>query len=177
MTKPASAPEPRLMLRALEPLDADFLYEAENDSSSWDYSLTVAPLSRRQLREYAENYDADPFHAGQIRLVVQPLDSAAPAGIADLFDISPKNRRAAVGIYILPESRGNNLASEAIALICDYASRHLHLNQLTAVTSTENAPAAKAFLKNGFTPLATLPQWVAKGSTGFSDATLFSKIL
>lgn len=33
----------RLNIRALEPGDADFMYEVENDSSAWRYSDTVAP--------------------------------------------------------------------------------------------------------------------------------------
>ena len=43
----------RLILRAVEPIDADFMFEVENDPLAWRYSDTVAPLSRRQLRDYA----------------------------------------------------------------------------------------------------------------------------
>ena len=76
----------RLNIRALEPGDADFMYEVENDSSAWRYSDTVAPLSRRILRDYALNYDADPFSAGQIRLIVTEEGNNTPVGIVDLYE-------------------------------------------------------------------------------------------
>ena len=60
----------RLHLRALEPSDADFMYEVENDAQAWRYSDTIAPLSRKILRDYALTYDADPFTAGQLRLII-----------------------------------------------------------------------------------------------------------
>lgn len=108
----------RLALRALEPTDADFMYDVENDSESWRYSDTVAPLSRKMLRDYALDYDADPFRAGQLRLIITDRQNGVPVGIADLYDISQRHRRAFAGIYIRPDFRGNGYAEEAVDALC-----------------------------------------------------------
>ncbi|MDE5849776.1 MAG: GNAT family N-acetyltransferase, partial [Muribaculaceae bacterium] len=57
-----------LRLRALEPEDADMMYDAESDEAAWRYSDYLAPMSLELLREYALTYDADPFRSGQLRL-------------------------------------------------------------------------------------------------------------
>ena len=60
----------KLRLRALEPEDAEMMYEAESDPAAWRYSDYLAPMSREMLREYALTYDADPLRSGQLRLII-----------------------------------------------------------------------------------------------------------
>lgn len=166
----------RLILRAVEPTDADFMFEVENDPLAWRYSDTVAPLSRHQLRDYAFGYDADPFSAGQLRLIILEKDTMLPVGIADIYDISPVHKRAYVGIYILKEKRGQNYASEALARLCDYASESLLLHSIWARIEEMNLPSEKAFEKAGFCHIATLPDWLCT-KDGFTSVKIFSKKL
>lgn len=81
-----------LRLRALEPEDADMMYEAENDEAAWKYSDYLAPLSRELLHHYALTYDAEPFRSGQLRLIIEKDET--PIGILDLMDISARHLRA-----------------------------------------------------------------------------------
>ena len=159
-------------LRALEPSDADFMYEVDNDSDAWRYSDTLAPLSRRQLRDYALNYDADPFAAGQLRLIVTD-DGGSPVGILDLYEISAVHRRAALGIYILPDRRQQGLALKAVNEAVEYARNVLRLRKLYAKIEDGNIPSLRLFDSAGFTLEATLTDYLSTPS-GLSNLHLLS---
>lgn len=151
-----------LTLRALEPDDARLMYEIENDASAREYSSTTAPLSMEQLRTYALTYDADPFHAGQLRLVAAKADGS-PVGLADLYDIDAVHRHAFVGIYILPDYRGMGLGTEALRLLASYAGEVLGLACLGAKVSTANGASRSLFEKAGYRHCGTLPGWLRHG--------------
>lgn len=164
----------KISLRALEPEDADFMYEAESDPSAWEYSDYLAPLSRELLRQYALTYDADPFAAGQLRLVIDV--DGRPAGIIDLFDISARHLRADTGIYLLPEYHGKDIAAEALRLTIEYARHRLGLHQLTATVADTNKPALSCYRKAGFTETAVHPDWL-RSHSGFIHAHRLHLIL
>ncbi len=164
----------KLKLRALEPKDADMMYQAENDESAWFYSDYLAPLSHELLSQYALTYDADPFRSGQLRLIIDV--DGIPAGILDLFDISPRHLRADTGIYILPRYRGNGLATEALKAAKEYASTRLGLHQLTASISEQNPHALKSYKKAGFQITGTRPDWI-RTPKGYQSINLLSSIL
>lgn len=163
-----------LELRALEPEDADFLYSAESDEAAWLYSDYLAPLSRELLRQYALTYDADPFRAGQLRLIID-LDGI-PGGILDIFDISPRHLRADTGIYILPHLRGKGVATKALELAKDFGKARLGLHQLTASIADTNKSAIKAYKNAGFSITGSRPDWL-RTPTGFISVLILSSIL
>jgi len=163
----------RLILRAVEPTDADFMFKVENDPLAWRYSDTVAPLSRKQLRDYALDYDANPLSAGQLRLIISEKDSMRPIGIADIYDISTIHKRGYVGIYIIEEYRGQGFASETLSKLCGYASESLLLHSLWARIENGNLPSEKAFINAGFSHTATFPDWLCT-KDGFTSVKIFS---
>lgn len=167
----------RLHLRALEPSDADFLYEVENDHEAWRYSDTIAPLSRKVLREYALTYDADPFSAGQLRLVITEEDTNNLIGIIDLYEVTSRHLRAYIGIYICKEYRGKGYAEEAVRLIEDYAHKTLHLHQLGAKVDATHTTAVKLFEDMGYKLSGTLEGWLSTPEGKFNDLLLMTKKL
>lgn len=167
----------RIYLRAPEPSDADFMYEVENDADAWRYSDTIAPLSRRILRDYALEYDADPFSAGQLRLIIVRKDSDTPVGIVDLYDLSQRHSRAFIGIYIIPDFRRNGYAAETISLVGRYARATLHLHQLGAKVEVSNETSVRIFSDSGYVNSGILKDWWSSADGRFSDMLLFTKIL
>lgn len=163
-----------LKLRAVEPEDADMMYEAENDEAAWAYSNYLAPLSRELLRQYALTYDADPLRCGQIRLIIDY--GVTPIGILDIFDISPRHLRADTGIYLLPEFRGKGFASKALEAAKEYSRNRLGLHQLTATIAQSNATAMLCYEKAGFKPTGARPEWI-RTPDGYQDATILSSLL
>ena len=167
----------RLHLRALEPSDADFMYEVENDAQAWRYSDTIAPLSRRILRDYALTYDADPFTAGQLRLIITEKDNNTPVGIIDLYEVSQRHRRAFIGIYICKDYRGKGYADETLELIEDYAHNNLHLYQLGAKVEDSHTKTENLFKNRGYELKGNLENWLSTPDGKFANMKIFTKCL
>lgn len=165
-----------IRLRAAEPADVDVLYGWENDTSVWRVSGTMQPFSRYAVRRFLENAEADPFKAGQVRLMIETLPEGRSIGTIDLFDIDARNRRAGVGILIADAaSRGRGFASAALSLITDYAFEHLLLRQLYCDIETSNTQSLRLFEGCGFTSSGVRRQWLAEGD-GFEDVVFMQLI-
>ncbi len=164
----------KVKLRALEPEDAEFMFEAENDEAAWIYSDYLAPLSMEMLRQYALTYDADPLRSGQLRLVVE--FDGRPVGMADIFDISARHLHAMTGIYILPDMRSEGIGSEALRLLCEYCRSRLGLHLLCAIIAEKNHTARKCYRKAGFIASGILPEWLRDGDL-YSNAIFMVRMI
>lgn len=164
----------RVNLRALEPKDAEMMYEAENDEAAWKYSEYVAPLSLELLHHYALTYDAEPFRSGQLRLIIE--NDGSSIGILDLVEISPRHLRAEIGIYILPEFRGKGLGTEALNTAKEYCRNRLCLHQLGATVAVSNHSAKRSFENAGFSVSGIRPAWL-RTPDGYEDVELLSTFL
>ncbi len=165
----------KISLRALEPEDLDFLYTLENNPNFWEYSATQTPYSRFVLKQYLDNAFRDIYEVKQLRLVITTF-SGEPAGLIDLFDFDPKNKRAGIGIVIAEEKhRNSGYATEALELLCDYAFSHLDVHQLYANINEDNAKSIVLFEKSGFQRVGIKRDWnYHKGS--FKNEILYQLI-
>lgn len=188
-------------LRALEPEDVDRLYIWENDRDMWPFGGTSAPLSRHQLWEYATNYDANPFAAGQLRLIIElatapdnaipqssqssqssqnsqnSQSSPIPCGIIDLYDIDPVNSRAMVGIMVAPRWRSRGIATRALELVGEYCRDILGLATIASEVASDNLPSIRLFgEKAAYRQVGKRPSWYRRGER-FVSALLFQKQL
>ena len=157
----------RLSLRPVEPEDADFMWSVESDSLQWVQNSLVAPFSRENLIQYARNYEADPFLAGQLRLIIDNTEGKR-VGIADLYELSPQHHTSMIGIYILPEYRRMGIALDALSLIEKYALHILNLRQLAAKIVDGNEISMSLFLKAGYEWSGTLKNWIQSGPLTYS---------
>ncbi len=164
-----------IRLRAIEPSDIDRMYLWENDPELLGCGISSAPYSRHQLWEYVNNYDADPLHCGQLRLMITTGGEAV--GSIDLYDIDTRNSRVSVGIMICSAQRRKGIATEALSQIVSYVRNTLNLHQITATVSADNAPSIKLFTRVGFIHTATLRQWIQRKTGTFVDARVFQMSL
>lgn len=162
--------------RALEPEDLDFISRWENDPEQWDYSDTVAPLSRVQLKNYIDTYDPDPFHAGQLRLMVEDIRQHEPVGIVDLYKISAVHARAMVGIFIDPAYRRRGIGTASLRRLAAYVRDRLGLHQLAAIIAADNIASQELFRKCGYVHSGTLSQW-RRLPSGLMDVHIYQLIL
>ncbi len=153
-------------LRKIEPSDLPFLYQWENDALAWADGANHNPLSQQDLRDYIESTTGDIYKDGQLRLIIE--DEAATIGCIDLFDFDPRNRRAAIGMYIAPEYRGKGVGREALRLLEAYAFGHLSMRVLYAVISTKNTACTALYRSAGYTPSSPLSGWTLE-----SDAIIW----
>lgn len=165
----------KIKLRAPEPSDLDSLYIWENDPSIRRYGAATAPYSRALLWDFINSYDADPFHAGQLRLMID-VEGEDTAGAIDLYSVDGKNMRAFVGIVVDPPKRGRGIALAALEELADYCSSSLGLHQLVAVVPEPNKISRQLFESAGYKLAAILPQWI-RINKEFVDAALMNRIL
>ncbi|MDE6247158.1 MAG: GNAT family N-acetyltransferase [Muribaculaceae bacterium] len=157
-------------LRGVEPEDVDLLFKIESDPKSGTIAEFGAPLSRHLLTEYALNYDADPFKSGQLRLIISLHSDVV--GLLDIFDISPRNRTAEVGIYILPEFRMEGVALHALEEGAKYCAQHLGLRSLMAKVLESNDKSHALFVKAGYRTVGKLTDWQFFNGT-YQSVTIF----
>lgn len=148
--------EYNIRLRALEPEDAELLYNADNESSAVICSDMSAPLSLELLRDYAATYDADPYRAGQLRLVAE---TDVAVGLLDFYDISARDRHAKIGVLILPEYRGFGLGKALVEAAKAYAWGRLGLESLLALVHSDNPVSLRLFFNAGFEDCGLLRRW------------------
>jgi len=166
-----------LKLRKLEPSDLPFLYRWENDASAWADGANHNPLSQQDLRDYIASSTGDIYKDGQLRLIIEATPSPVTGnpspltlGCIDLFDFDPRNRRAAIGMYIAPEHRGKGVGKAALEQLEAYAFGHLNLRVLYAVIATKNETCTALYRHAGYTPSSVLTAWTLE-----SDAVLWLK--
>jgi len=166
----------KVRFRALEPEDIDLLYEWENDAQIWDVSNTYEPFSRYVLAKYIKESQRDIYESKQIRMIIENLEGEA-VGAIDLFDFDPFHFRAGVGILIHKEKdRRMGYATDALNLLCQYASNYLRLHQLFANISVDNLVSIQLFKKNGFELSGTKKDW-RRTPDGWKSELFFQKIL
>lgn len=146
-------------LRKLEPSDLPFLYWWENDAAVWADSDTHNPLSQQDLRSYIENTTGDIYRDGQLRLIIENDTDHSTLGCVDLFDFDPRNRKAAIGLYIAPEARRSRVGYETMKLLEQYAFGTLNMRLLYAVIRASNGACLALYQSLGYEQIAVLPQW------------------
>lgn len=163
-----------LTLRAVEPSDADAMWEIENDSTQWVQNGMAAPFSHENLRNYASGYLADPYQEGQVRLVMESCGSIA--GLVDIYQLSARNHTGFIGIYTRPEVRRKGFALRALGLVEKYAVSLLNLRVLAAKVMDNNTASQSLFEKAGYSRSGALHNWIQSG-TLLHDMYLYEKML
>ena len=140
-------------LRLLENTDLDFLFEIENNPKNKKFNKFISTTSRKLLKDYIKNAQADISVYNQIRFVVE--NKNIQIGLIDLFEYDPEKKNAGVGIIINSEFRNKNFGSNALKIIIDYSFQKLDLIFLFANIKSENKHSIKLFEKFGFIEITT----------------------
>ena len=161
----------RIYLRAVEPEDLEVFYRMENDPAFWEISSFTVPYSRYVLTQYIENSANDMFADKQLCLMIARHSDHKVLGTIDITDFVPLHSRAAVGIALLEEYRGNGYAKDALSLLCDYALGFLQMKQLYAHIPTDNKASLELFKHCGFQTCGIMKDWLKAGN-GFKDVVM-----
>ena len=165
-----------LILRAVEPMDVNFLFNLENDIQNWKVSNTLMPFSRYALEQYTLSVDADPFIQKQLRLIIELPELNESIGCVDLFEIDPVNRRAGIGIIIIKSYQHNGYASSVIEQMLDYVKNTLNFHQLYCNISSTNEASIALFEKFGFVKCGIKIDWNLTGNK-WTDEFMYQLIL
>lgn len=166
----------KIMLRALELSDLDFLYQLENDESVWEVSNTSVPYSKFVLKQYLENAHRDIYEVKQLRLVICISEDKKPVGFVDLFDFEPRHRRVGIGIVIFDAAdRKKGYASEALQMVAKYSFTYLKVHQLYANISEDNNVSIKLFENLGYQLVGSKKDWIVS-ENGFKNELFYQLI-
>lgn len=151
-----------IRLRPLETTDLDVLYEWENQVGDWFANGNMIPFSRFFLEQYIISAQHDLYADKQLRLIIED-HKGCQVGLIDLFDFEPHHKRAAIGILIAAPHQKKGYASEALAIMINYARKILNLHQLYCTIDHGNPYSRQLFEKNGFLCTGTRKQWNLRG--------------
>lgn len=89
-------------------------------------------------------------------------DEGKAVGVVELFNYSPLNDRAELGIEIEPEWQGKGLGKKSVLKMLRYAKEELALHTLYAIVEEDNIPSLSLFRNLGFEE-QTIRNWFREG--------------
>jgi diamine N-acetyltransferase len=166
-----------IILRALEPSDADLLYEWENNMQLWQVSNTLTPFSKHLLLQFINTSDLDIYQTKQVRLMIDFVekDITTTVGMIDMFDFDPYHNRAGLGIMLHESWLNKGIAFKALKLFINYASTVLGIHNLYCNIGSQNAKSISLFQKLGFNFIGNKKEWI-KTQNGYLDELMFQFI-
>lgn len=166
----------KIRLRALEPSDAQILYDWENDPETWNAGSRQWPVSLADIKALIEHSDLDIWQTRQTRLMIESVDNADTVGCIDIFDFDPLNMHCSLGVLIRPDARRKGFATQAVSEICAFAARTLLAHTVMVSVAADNEPSLALFRAAGFSESGRLRGWVRRGDV-FVDEVLLQKSL
>jgi len=137
---------PAVVLRPAGPEDRDRLREWRNlpEISRWMYSdHEISP------QEHARWFEAALADPGRIYWVIEA--DGTPVGLANLYDISPKDRKATWAYYLAdPSVRGKGIGAYVEYLVIEAVFGQHGLNKLWCEVLSDNKGVVKLHLSFGF---------------------------
>ncbi len=166
----------KIKLRAVEPEDAELLYEWENDCKLWSVSNTLKPFSKNLIKSYIATEHLDLFQTKQQRFMIDRIgDIPETIGMIDLFDLDAFHRRSGVGIMIHEKYRSQGFAADALQILMNYSFNLLNMRQLYCSISANNKISLSLFQNAGFEITGLKKDWLFNGK-GFEDVVFLQKI-
>ena len=163
--------KPEINLRAPEPDDLQLIYSLEEDPRMWIAGTSAAPVSKHLIRMYLDGYRADFTGDGELRLVaVNDMEKAV--GLVDLFEYDKMNRRAGVGIAVLPAMQRQGYGRAMLMSLTRYARERFLLHSLWAQTAVDNTAAVRAFAEAGYQRMGVLQDWLFTAD-GYKDVIMW----
>lgn len=142
-------------LRTIEKEDIDFLQEALTDPEMWEGFGAPGPRNRMEMEERFEEQNT-----GTALLICR---DESPVGGVRLVDVDERWGNAELTCYVVPDSQGRGVASEACRLLIDYGFEYLPISKIVARTFETNQASQKLVESLGFTQEGTLREHVYHG--------------
>jgi [ribosomal protein S5]-alanine N-acetyltransferase len=140
----------RLLLRPLQPSDAEALHAVHSDAEVMRYSNMPPWTSIEQANELIEQGRRGVETGRHLCLGIVPHDAGTVVGTCTLYELSESNRRAEIGFLLGAHAWHKGYMAEALGALARYAFIELGLNRLEADTDPRNARAIVTLERLGF---------------------------
>ena len=141
---------PRLLLRALEPEDADAIYAIFSDPLVAKYWSSPAWTTMDQARDFVRRAMDDCQNGSSLRLGLVRREDGRLIGQCTFFSISHQNRRAEIGYSMASDAWGQGFMDEALRALIDYGFCELNFIRIEADIDPRNAASARSLERLGF---------------------------
>lgn len=159
----------RLLLREITDLDLDNIFKGLSNPQVIKYygiSLDSLEATKEQMWWYADEK--------QMWWAICSLDNQTFYGAGGLNDIDKNEKKAEIGLWLLPEHWGKGIMKEALPLITTFGFEELHLNRIEGFVETDNSNCKKAMSKLDFQLEKTLMDFEIKNGVSI-NVDVYSK--
>jgi ribosomal-protein-alanine N-acetyltransferase len=135
----------RILLREITDLDLENIFNGlsnPNVIKHYGVSFDSLEATKEQMIWFSEKK--------QMWWAICSLDNQTFYGTGGLNDIDEKERKAEIGLWLLPDFWGMGIMKEVMSLISDYGFNQLKLNRIEGFVETENINCKKAMTKLNF---------------------------
>ena len=135
----------RLLLREIIDADLENIFNGlsnPNVIKHYGISFDTIDATKEQMSWFADNK--------QLWWAICALDNKTFYGAVGLNDINPKENKAEIGLWLLPEFWGKGIMKEVLPLITNYGFKQLKLHRIEGFVETENSNCKKAMSKLDF---------------------------
>lgn len=146
---------PRLVLRDLDPGDADMIFKGLSDPEVIEFygvSLSEPKDTEAQMQFYFEN---ERKGTGKFWAVCLQ-EKGGFIGVGGIYNIHYNHRKGEVGFWLFKTAWGNGYMQEGMEAILQYAFQTLQLHRVEGIVEEENIRCRKAIEKMGFVYEGTL---------------------
>lgn len=133
-------------LHIVEEEDIDYLQNLINHPDIWPTLFQARPSIIADKHSFYETNISNNDSRFDLIICV----NEEPVGTVSLLEINPDWGTAEIGFYIEPTSQNCGYASEAIALLLEYAFEQRRLEKIYANTFATNSASQRVLIKNGF---------------------------
>ena len=140
----------RIRLRAIEPADAEIIYQwNQNSERARNLDFVWPPSSRASVDAWTHAQSLKHMENDQFRWIIETLQSI-PVGSIDTHSCNPRYGTFGYGIDIAPEHRRKGYACEAIRLVLRYYFEELRYQKVTVPVHSYNTASIYLHEKLGF---------------------------
>ncbi|WP_025743543.1 GNAT family N-acetyltransferase [Aquimarina pacifica] len=135
----------RLLLREITDVDLENIFNGLSNPNVVQYygiSFSSLDATKEQMIWFADEK--------QMWWAICSLDNQTFYGAGGLNSISHKERKAEIGLWLLPKFWGKGIMKEVLPLISDYGFDQLKLNRIEGFVDTENVNCKNAMSKLDF---------------------------
>ena len=118
-------------------------------STRWGVHLLPHPYLRRHAVEFVKKKRTQFQRRESLALAITLAADGALVGMIELSHLSPSDRRAELGYWIAPSSRGQGYATEAARAMCDVGFRAMRLHRIEARALARNRASIHVLEKAG----------------------------
>lgn len=167
--KPPRLEAAHVVLRPLEPSDAEALFAAHGDAHAHHYWSSPPHRTVSETRAYIEETLALPG------ALVWAITNAGGEALGRIGLFQVREGVGELGIILRREATGRGLASEAVRLVCAYAFDERGLHRLMVDIDPDNSASISLFLRAGFQREGLLRgNW--KTHLGIRDSVIMGKL-